>query len=93
MFPSLAQLYTRVVMQSSNGRESGGIRHKLGSLFSPRGPQPASRGREDVEHAVFITADVLRVRARLVMTGHTMCACWSGVGTRSAYTAASTCYA
>ena len=49
-------------MMQGNGKETGGIRHKLGSLFSPRGPPQASRGREEVEHGTFITADVLRVR-------------------------------
>ena len=47
-----------------NGRETGRIRHKLGSLFSPRGPPSASRGKEEVDHGTFITADVLRVRGR-----------------------------
>jgi tuberous sclerosis protein 2 len=47
-------------MMQGNGKETGGIRHKLGSLFSPRGPPQASRGREEVEHGTFITADVLR---------------------------------
>ena len=51
----------RVPMQG-NGRETGGIRHKLGSLFSPRGPPPSSRGKEEVDHGTFITADVLQVR-------------------------------
>lgn len=48
----------------ANGREAGGgsIRHKLGSLFSPRGPPPAARGREEAGQSTFITADVLRVR-------------------------------
>ena len=47
-----------------NGKDSGaggGIRHKLGSLFSPRGPSPANKGREEVDSSIFITADVLRV--------------------------------
>jgi tuberous sclerosis protein 2 len=45
-----------------NGRDAGGgIRHKLGSLFSPRGPPQAARGRgDDTDHSTFITADVLR---------------------------------
>lgn len=48
----------------ANGREAtgGSIRHKLGSLFSPRGPPPAARGKEEAGQSTFITADVLRVR-------------------------------
>ena len=58
------------VMQG-NGRETGGggIRHKLGSFFSPRGPPPPARGREEGDHSTFITADVLRVRGRGLREG------------------------
>ena len=49
-----------VGMQPSR-EPSGGIRHKLGSLFSPRGPPPPARSKEEVEHSTFITSDVLRV--------------------------------
>ena len=51
------------IMQANgkDGGSGGGIRHKLGSLFSPRGPPPATKGREDVDSNTFITADVLRV--------------------------------
>ena len=48
--------------REGSGGSGGGIRHKLGSLFSPRGPPSPARGREEVDHSTFITADVLRVR-------------------------------
>ena len=86
-------------MQAANGKESGGgIRHKLGSLFSPRGTPPVVRGREDVDHGIFITADVLRVsvcvcveRERGVCVRESDCgvAVAAGVGTRSAHSAQS----
>ena len=48
---------------ASVGSGGGGIRHKLGSLFSPRGAPPPvrSKSKEETEHGIFITADVLRV--------------------------------